>query len=222
MATNTKDNASVNVREVINQLQAPVSDIQTLLALLSGPLDCLGLLPPQFRRYNVQPLPYGAVTVSRHIPLLQRALLEHVAPTWDTAIVEENATPLLEQYLCPDSFSFASSAAGDVALLAYSTIMTIQPLTEYAIRVLARLSVEYPVDRLYPAVFPGGGTTSRRELGWEDCVRNLAMVPGKVANAVGGKGPPALEHGTYFNNFCVRCECLISSLSIKPSKGVCR
>ncbi|KAF5386639.1 hypothetical protein D9615_001839 [Tricholomella constricta] len=208
------------VRNVIYGLQRPVVDISTLLALLCSPLDCLGLLPPQFRRHNTAPLPRGSVNVRKHIPPLQRALLEHIAPTWDTTLSDEGATLLLEQYFCPDNFSFASPAARDVALLAYST-MASQPLTAYAIHLLTRLSSEYPVDRLHSALFSSNlEQLSVRMLAWEDCVRSIMMVPGKVSNAIAGKAdvPPLLEHGTYYNNICVRTECLISSLSGSFSK----
>ncbi|KAF8061522.1 telomere length regulation protein-domain-containing protein [Lyophyllum atratum] len=208
------------VRDVIDRLQRPVPDLPTLLALLSGPLDCLGLLPPQYQPYNTTPLPKGSIDIQKHIPLLQRVLLEHIAPTWGDLLAAENATPLLEQYFCPDSFSFASSVAGDVALLAYSTIMA-QPLTSYAIHLLTRLSSEYPIDRLHSAVF----TTTReqpssRMLAWEDCVRDVMSVPAKVSNAIAGKTdvPHLLEHGIYYNNICIRTEYLISSLSSKLSK----
>ncbi|KAG5639626.1 hypothetical protein H0H81_010828 [Sphagnurus paluster] len=214
------DSAHDEVRDVIDRLQRPVTDLSTLLALLSSPLDCLGLIPPQFRRFNVNPLPYGSVNVRKHIPSLQRALLEHVAPTWDTLLTEEGATRLLEQYFCPDSFFFASAEAGEVALLAYSTIIS-QPLTTYGIHLLARLSAEYPVDRLHTAIFCRKFEyPSSRMLAWEDCVRSVIAIPGKVSNAIAGKidVPHLLEHGEYYNNLCARTEILIYSSSHGSSK----
>jgi len=203
--------------EVLDKLQRPVPDLQTLLALLSGPLACLCLLPPQFRRYNTTPLPDRSVNVHKHISSIQRALLHHVLPIWDTSLAEAQATPLVEQYFCPDSFSFASDVAGLVANLAYSTILS-QSLTSHAIHLLNRLTAEYPVDRLHSVIFRGNQT---KEIRWEDCVRNIVTTPTRVANALGERGdvPPLLEHGIYFNNVSVRCECLIAGLATKPSKG---
>ncbi|RDB24234.1 DNA replication checkpoint protein tel2 [Hypsizygus marmoreus] len=215
------ESAQEQVRDVIDRLQRPIPDLSTLLSLLSSPLDCLGLLPPQYRRYNRAPLPDGSVNVQKHLPLLQRALLEHIAPTWDTSLAEEKAKLLLEQHFCPDSFSFASPVTGDVVLIAYSTI-TSQPPTSYAIHILTRLTKEYPVDRLHSAVFTrkSQDRPSTAMLSWEDCVRCVVMIPAKVANAIAGHTeiPLALEHGTYFNNVCARSECLIASLSTKPTK----
>ncbi|KAJ7090068.1 telomere length regulation protein-domain-containing protein [Mycena crocata] len=208
--------STMEVEELISRLQTTLPDLSTVLALLCGPLDCIGLLPPQFRRYNVQPLPSEAVNTSRHIPALQRAILQHIGPTWDSALVDEAATPLLEQYFCPDTFSFASPAAGDVTLFAYSTILSL-PLTNYSIRILVKLSERYPIDRLHSAVFSHREHTAKLALGWEDCVRNVAAVPARVANALEGKGiPPQLEHGSYFNAVCKRCECAIWSLPPSP------
>lgn len=217
------DNALARVQDVIDQLQRPVPNLSTLLTLLSGPLDCLGLLPPQFRCYNLAHLPDGSINVYKHIPSIQRALLEHILPTWDTALAEKDVTLLLEQYFCPDSFSFASPVAGEIVLLAYSTI-TSQPLGMHAIHLLARLTTEYPLDRLHSAIFArkNPSRSSEQMLAWEDCVRNVVVVPGKVANAVPTNVDisPLLEHATYYNNVCIRCECLISSLSSKTFKGM--
>jgi telomere length regulation protein len=212
------------VKQVISRLQSPVPDISTLLPLLASPLDSLGLLPPKFRRYNLDSLPRNAVVSHRHVPLLQRVLLQHVAETWREDLTDEGAIVLLEQYFCPDSFLFASRAAGEVTLLAYSTILSL-PLTAFSIHLLVRLTKEYPIDRLYAAVFPtdAPATPAKKCYSWEDCVRNVVAVPAKVANSLGGKGveiPPLLEHATYFNNLSLRCESLVFSLSDRPSKGM--
>jgi telomere length regulation protein len=214
------DHSLNRAREVINQLQSPVTDLTTLRSLLSAPLECIGLLSPRFRRYNINPLEDGSFNISRHIPPIQRAILEHVVPTWETLLSEEGETALLEQYFCPDTFSFTSEAAGEVTLLAYSSILSL-PLTEYSIRLLARLSKEYPIDRLHVALFSqksGPGQT----ISWEDCIRNIVSIPAKVANALGVSGDitPTLAHGEYFNNVSVRCEALMYSMITDAPKSM--
>ncbi|KAH0584293.1 DNA replication checkpoint protein tel2 [Termitomyces sp. J132] len=215
------DNAARDqVRDVIDKLQRPVPDLSTLLSLLCGPLGSLGLLPPKYTRYNTSPLSNGSVNIRKHIPAFQRALLEHIAPTWDSLLAEEDASPLMDQYFCPDNFSFTYSASGDVAVMAYSTI-TSQPLTKYAIYLLARLASEYPVDRLHSAIYTtnqSNGAVSM--LAWEDCIRSVLSVPGKVSNAIAetGEVPTQLEHGTYYNNISVRTESLVFSLSSKSAR----
>ncbi|KAG6866094.1 hypothetical protein C0991_008846 [Blastosporella zonata] len=207
------------VRDVIDRLQRPVPDLSTLLSLLCSPLDSLGLLPPQYRRYNHSRLPSGSLKIQRHLPTLQRAILGHIAPTWDSALAEEKASLLVDQYFCPDSFSFAYSSAGDVAIMAYATI-TSQPLTQYGIHILTRLAFEYPVDRLHSALFKAKKLDPAvRMLAWEDCVRSILAVPGKVSNTIAGKTsvPVQLEHGHYYNNICVRTESLVFSLSEENS-----
>ncbi|KAJ7694168.1 telomere length regulation protein-domain-containing protein [Mycena rosella] len=212
------DRGASQVEEIISRLQTALSDLSTVLGLLCGPLECIGLLPPQFRRYNAEPLPPGAVNISRHIPAFQREILQHIGPTWESTLAEKEAAALLEQYFCPDAFSFASPVAGDVTLLAYSTLLSL-PLTEYSIRLLVRLSERYPIDRLHSAVF-SRENNAKQTLGWEDCVRNIAAVPARVANSLrGDKVPLQLEHGFYFGAVCKRCECAIASLSPSP-RGV--
>ena len=213
---------STQIQNILEQLRAQVSDLQTLLNLLAGPLDSLGLLPPQFRRHNAQPIPPGTLNIKKHIPQLQRVIIQNIVPTWDTLLAENNATLLLDQYFCPDSFSNALPAAGEIAILAYSTLLSSQ-MTEYALRSLERLSVEYPVDRLHTAAFAHIDLDkSVRNVGWEDCVRDLCMVPTKVANSLSATRdiPLGLENGVYFNNLSVRCEQLIFTLSTKSSNGM--
>lgn len=201
------------VRNLIRQLQHPVSDFSTLLSLLAAPLDSLSILPPIYRSYNVNPLPSGSTRVSVHVPLLQRALLQHILPTWDSDLNEQKCLLLVDQYFCPDLFSFASLAAGDIALLAYSTILSL-PLTDYSIRLLVRLSKEYPIDRLHSSVFSQKDSLIKLNRKWEDCIQNVVAIPAKVGNYCGIKGldiPPLLMEGKYFDSLSVRCESLIST-----------
>ncbi|KAK0210548.1 telomere length regulation protein-domain-containing protein [Desarmillaria ectypa] len=204
---------TLNTRDVVKQLRLPIGDITTLLTLLSGPLDCLGLLPPSLRKYNVNPLPEDTAQVLRHVPTIQQAILQYIFPTWEVALAKISATSILEQYFCPDSFSYVLSSSGDVAFFAYSTILSV-PLSGYSIRILERLTKEYPVDRLHRAIF-SGNSTSKKDMLWEDCVRNIAAVPAKVANFAGTDPiSSSLEQGNYFTSLSVRCEALISSLAV--------
>ena len=217
------DSNLAQIRDTINRLQSPVQDFETLLGLLSAPLQRLGLLSPQYTKFNLSPLDISASNVLKYIPALQRALLEHVIPTWEAVLKEKQTYAIVEQYFCPDSFSFASPAAGEVALHAYAVILSL-PLTDYSVHFLVRLSKAYPIDVLRKAVFSGSSRASsgRGSISWEDCVRNVAAVPAKVANALGVQGmliPAELEHGGYFNNLSVRCEYMIHQLSQKRSRG---
>jgi telomere length regulation protein len=213
---------SDEVRELVNRFASPVPDLTTLCSLLCSPLERIGLLPSPFRRFNVEPLPDSAeFYVPKYIPLLQRALLEHVAPTWQATLDEENMSLLLQQYFCPDSFSFAISAAGQVALFAYSSILSL-PLGEFSIQLLARLSKDYPIDKLHSVLFSRNDPSAKLVISWEDCIRNVLAVPAKVANALGERGvvPQILEHRAYFNNVSIQCEALIHSISSRPARGV--
>jgi telomere length regulation protein len=224
MVAEDQDDTGNQVRDVINKLQSPVSDLPILLALISSLLDCIGLLPPHYRSYNTNPLNSVAFNTQRHLPPLQRALLEHVIPTWEPALLRENLTPLVEQWFIPDAFSFASSAAGEVTVHAYKSILSL-PFTPYSMNLLARLTKAYPLDRLHMSVFshPNQDSSSRQTiLAWEDVVKSILSVPARVANSLEGKGEPPkdLEQGLYFDNLCVRCEALLWKLSQERTEGV--
>lgn len=224
MSTDFADIAFTQIRDITNRLQNPIPDYTTLLQLLSAPLACIDLLPPRFRQYNVSPLPAESFAIHRHILPLQRALLEHVIQDWEPMLVQEDSYGLLEQYFCPDLFFFASPAAGQVALHAYSSILSL-PLTDYSTRLLVKLSQAYPIDVLHSVIFSDESKTSggRRTITWEDCVRDAIAIPSKVANIMQGKDetPAELEQGAYLNKVSARCEVLVAKLCVKPSKGMC-
>ncbi|KAJ3844507.1 telomere length regulation protein-domain-containing protein [Lentinula raphanica] len=203
------------VRRLIDNLQHPVSDYATLLSLITAPLDCLSLLPPRFRQYNVNPLPSGSIRTSVHIPLFQRVLLQHIFPTWDSEIQQQDDLSVLDQYFCPDIFLSASSVAGEIATLAYGTILSLL-FTDHSMRLLARLSKEYPIDRLHHYIFSRQDSPIKLNQVWEDCIQNVVAVPAKVGNYCGSKKlevPSSLRHGRYFNDLSVRCEVLVSKYS---------
>ncbi|TFK72508.1 hypothetical protein BDN72DRAFT_792148 [Pluteus cervinus] len=207
------------IRSLIDRLKHPIPDLSLLLTLLTGPLDILGLLPPRFARHNTQPLSLALADLLKHIPSFQDAILEHIVPTWDGVLSEGDQLSLVEQYFCPDAFSFANPNTGEIVLFAYSTILS-RPLTDFSIGLLARLSSEYSIDKLYTIAHSGHGISgAKRNAKWEDCVRDVMAVPTRVANALEGKKSPAtLEYGRYMNAVCARCECLLYDLSKKKAR----
>ncbi|KAG0705158.1 telomere length regulation protein-domain-containing protein, partial [Suillus ampliporus] len=213
------DNILAQIKLVVDSLQSPISDLQILLSLLCRPLDSVGLLPPQWRRFNLEPIQGPrALDIAKAFPPLQRALIEHVLPTWSTVLADEGHLPLADQYFCPDAFAFALSAAGDVVLCAYSTLLS-SVLTEESIRLLAKLSTQYPVDRLHTAAFAGNDSSARKSVRWDDSLRNVSAVPLKAANAVEMRDlPPELELATYFNSLSTGTERLVFTLSRSPSQ----
>ncbi|KAI0340651.1 hypothetical protein BDW22DRAFT_1360072 [Trametopsis cervina] len=214
------DSTYAEIQDVISRLQSPVKDLSTLLGLLSSPLAALHLLPPRFHKYNSFPVPQQGISLPKHLPPLQRALLEHVLPAWEPILEEENAYDIALQYFSPDAFSFGQAVAKEIALHAYSTILS-SPITRHSVRLLVHLAKSYPIDVLWTVAATGKGSkSSKHTITWEDCVRNVAAVPAKVANALGPTGtiPSSLEYGTYFNTLSRRCHILFNSLSVKPSQ----
>ncbi|KAI0781189.1 telomeric DNA binding protein [Trametes elegans] len=213
---------SEQIRDVISRLQSPIPDLETLFPLLAAPLACMGLLPPRFRKYDTSPIVLDDLAVSRYASPLQRALLEHIIPVWEPVLRQEDAYELVEQYFCPNALSFAFPAAQQLALHAYSTILS-WSLNDYSVRILAKLARAYPIDILHAILFstPGSGSLDRHSVSWEDCVRNVVAVPAKVANYMGDRRdiPHALEYGPYFTDVSIRTERLIDASKSKRSQG---
>ncbi|EKM82953.1 hypothetical protein AGABI1DRAFT_69024 [Agaricus bisporus var. burnettii JB137-S8] len=210
-------------KDTITQLQHPIRDLQTLLSLLTAPLDALGILPPQFHKYNTHPLPSNSITIRKHVSLIQRALLEHVLPTWDVVLQDNkpDALHLITQYFCPDPFVSSLSVSGELALKAYETILTSQ-IGSHAINLLEHLAHQYPVDSLWTVIFSQSQDSAVKNVLWEDCVRDVVSVPAKVANAMAERSseiPLNLENGTYINGVCRRVEVLVQRFSRRPSQG---
>lgn len=222
MSTEYNDATLAQIREVISRLQSPIPDLSTLLSLLAAPLASTGVLPPRFRIHNTSPIPSHALNVPRHAPLLQRALLEHVIPVWEPELLQEDAYELVEQYFCPDAMTFASPPARQLALYAYSTLLSM-PMKDYSVRLLAKLAKAYPIDVLHTILFSGdsGVSYGRHSMTWEDCVRNVLAVPAKVANYMEERRdlPPPLEYGPFFADVSIRTEQLLYASQAERSQG---
>ena len=208
------------VGSLVHALQSPGHGISSILALLTAALHATGLLPAAYSSYNVRPLS-TEVNIPKHVPLIQRTLLEHVAPSWELPLRQSSNYLLLEQFFCPVDVPRRAPAT-EVALLAYSTILS-SHFTLFSVRLLQRLSVEFPTDALYEAIF-NRGSVVEKELIWENYVRNLLGVPSRVANAFGaglrGEIPRVLEQAFFINSVCIQCERLIANMSSQPTNGV--
>lgn len=213
------------VRDIILRLQSSVQDLSTLYSLLAAPLHYLKILPPRFHKYNASPLPEHGLNLPKHIPILQRALLEHVLPTWAARLDEEDSYAIVQQYFAPDLFSYAIPSSREIAVYAYATILSL-PITEHSVCLLLQLTKAYSVDVLWDTILHSRRTSNlqKHTISWEDCVRNVASVPGKVANAYGshlrGVIPAQLEFGAYFNNVSIKTELIFASLQAKPAQGL--
>jgi telomere length regulation protein len=208
-----------HIQDVISRLQSPIQKLETLFEALAAPLATLNILPPRFLKHNTRPLPQQGISVAKHVPPLQRAIIESVLPAWEHLLDEQDAYILVLQYFAPDTFSFGRAAAKDIALYAYTTILSL-PLTQQSVRLLVHLCKAYPIDILWSVSVSDKSTpSSRHAITWEDCVRNVCAVPAKVANALGPRGaiPEELQYGPYFNYTSQRFQLLIDLLATKPS-----
>lgn len=187
-----------DLKQILDALQSPISDLETLLTLLARPLESIGLLQRRFHRYAPEKLPKGSFNIPRHLPVIQRTLLQNILPSWDNALHEENALELSDQFFCPTPS--VSQNAPRTALEAYATILS-TPFNTFSIRYLSQLAESYSVQTLFDYVFDSN-PPNVAAVRWEDCVRAVISVPTKVANFCGHEHPipDNLQYDTYTSN----------------------
>jgi telomere length regulation protein len=209
------------VRDLIAKLQLPLPDIQGVTALLAGPLDCLKLAPPSLKKYNILPLPDGSISVWKHVPLLQQALIQHILPAWSEELSRRGLQELVDLYFCP-KYSPSSSVAGEVALHAYATLLSL-PIDQYSIHILTLLCKEWTIGTVHEAVICTQELDVVKQEGvWEDCIRNMCALPAKIANSLATRAlkiPVELENDAYFGRMCVGLENRLYALSSGGSTG---
>lgn len=190
--------AQDDVRQILDALQSPVSDLETLLILLARPLESIGLLQTRFQRYALEKLQKGAFNIPKHLPVVQRALLQNILPSWESALHEGGALDIADQFLCP--VPSTSQNAVRAALEAYTTIMS-APFNTFSVRYLSQLTRSYPMQTLFDCVFDLN-PPDIAALHWEDCVRVVISAPTKVANYCGHKHPVPdnLRHDAYITD----------------------
>lgn len=207
-----------DIAAILRALQTPICELQDLLPLLIAPLKTIALLPPGYDNHNVKLLnPF--INIPIHIPLIQHALIEKVVPTWEFALRESGNLQLLEQYFCPVRVNENVPAATEVITLAYSTIIS-NPLIDFSVHLLQRLSADYPMVKIYKMIFQR--FSMKQEVIWEDYVRIYLSIPTRIANSVGVRGyiPPSLESASYLQSICIQCEQLITYASSQDMNGM--
>jgi hypothetical protein len=209
------------LRTCIEQLQRPIDDAQVLLRALCPPLEALGVLPSALERYvDVRIRPVAQVT-PRHVSKIQLAVLQYVLPIWELELQKQRLSSVLNIWLSPERSSDVK-LTGTIAVEAYSSLLAV-PITEQTLPYLAQLVKSYPVEIIHAIIFQDVSSDDPKvQLRWEDAVRVLTSIPGKVANAaltLKLDVPPSLEYGPYFNRLCVGSERLISEHCGHRSRG---
>jgi len=187
--------AQDDLKQILDALQSPISDLETLLTLLARPLESIGLLQKRYQKYASEKLPRGSFSIPKHLPAIQRALLQNILPSWDSVLHEENALEISDQFFCPTPS--VSQNAGRTALEAYTTILS-SPFNTFSVQYLSQLAGSYPIQTLFDCVFDSN-PPNIAAIRWEDCIRAVISVPVKVANFCGHKYPVPdnLQYDTY-------------------------
>ncbi|EJC98569.1 uncharacterized protein FOMMEDRAFT_113710 [Fomitiporia mediterranea MF3/22] len=225
MSAEYNELVSSQIRETIIRLQSPVSELSELLSLLAPPLEAIGLLPPIFQRYDSNAFPNNSkeyINISKHIPPIQTAILEVISPAWEATLVEQRLDLILYQYFCPDSFSSSLQAASEIALCAYTTVLS-SPRQQFSVKILRGLTSRYPIDRLHSTIFGKDSriASHKKSSTWEDAVQSIVSLPSKLANKREVLDiPRELRHREYYTWLCNRSEILVSSFPRIPSSEI--
>jgi len=208
--------AQDDAKQILDALQSPIPDLETLLTLLARPLESIGLLQTRFQRYALEKLPKRAFSIPKHLPVVQRVLLQNVLPSWEGPLHEGEALGIAEQFLCPIPSN--SRNAPRTALEAYTTILS-TPFNTFSVRYLSQLTRSYSVRTLFDCVFDVN-PPDIAAIRWEDYVRTVISVPVKVANFCGREYPipENLRYDTYITDLCSHTGEIIWGLS-SPGSG---
>lgn len=200
-----------DVKQILDSLQSPISDLETLLTLLARPLESIGLLPTRFRRYVSEKLPKGSFNLPKHLPAIQRTLLQSILPSWDSVLREEDVLGIVDQFLFPTPPTLPHATR--TALESYTTILSTQ-FNTFSVRYLSQLTRSYHVQLLFDCVFDSY-PPNIAAIRWEDCVRALISVPTKVANFCGHEHsvPRNLRYDVYISDLCSATEGIVRRLS---------
>lgn len=192
--------AQDDAKQILDALQSPIPDLETLLTLLASPLESIGLLQTRFHKYALEKLPKGAFNIPKHLPVIQRALLQTILPSWESALHEEETLAIADQFFCP--VSSKSQNAARTALEAYTTLLS-TPFNTFSVRYLSQLTRFYSIQPLFDCVFDLN-PPEIAAIRWEDCVRVVISVPTKVANFCGREHPipDNLQYDTYITDLC--------------------
>lgn len=203
--------AQDDVKQILDALQTPIPNLETLLTLLARPLESIGLLQTRFQIYASEKLQKGAFNIPKHLPVIQRALLQTILPSWESTLCEGEALGIADQFLCPVSSNLQNAV--QTALEAYTTILSI-PFNTFSVRYLSQLTRSYPIQTLFDCIFDLN-PPNIAAIRWEDCVRVVISVPTKVANFCRHEHPVPdnLQYDAYITGLCSNIGDMIWGLS---------
>ena len=184
-------------------LRTPIADTDSFVFLLSSTLKALSLHPSSVPPARASSTDLKAIR--RFLPTIQVSLLSSAVPTFVTSL-DDSQRALLDTFFVPEK-QVATSTLHIRRAVALSSYQTIAPLfssksthasrfpaqsRSYALSVLEKLAASYSIDELYWAVWSASGPSLEEKdegwqtLQWEEAVKAVVGLPGKVANAVGG------------------------------------
>lgn len=183
-------------------LAEPLSSVEQLLALIVPPLARIDLLqdqPTLLARFP-PPAAEGSDDASRFLKrqlgLVQKLLVVRVWPDWEATVAAEEggevARIVFERWFVPPSFE--ATEHQEIALSAYAVLIsllsprTTPPLPPKSLELisslLARLASAFSLEQVFSATVSKSDDAQTMDR-WERTVKDLLVLPTKVANAWG-------------------------------------
>ncbi|KAG8943983.1 telomere binding protein [Tulasnella sp. 424] len=209
MLSEPNDGDDATLRSIVNDLRKPIHTLDVLKALLQSSLKTLQIQTSSGKKVHngAQRFPVSEV---RYILPLQDVIIQQIIPTWYHLLVEDGSTELVDLLLDPPSNSEHSSAL--VAVHAHTVLVSaLQSSSDFAVNLLERLVVDWPLDKIHLDLFPDRNDISDGQLEsiWSDYLRAVFAIPAKVANATKNNAPERLTFSAFFTRTLERAEILI-------------
>ena len=189
------------LRDLRDALRQCSPDVESLYFQLSTALQAVNCHPNSAPTEDISSI---IKALDRLLESIQQILITSVLPTFLQSL-DERTADLLDRFFVPPKTAQAETLTigRTIALKSYLTlsallskkpddVMVPVPSRHWTLETLQKLSDTHGIDEIYWAVWGGSsveGETSKngamRMLQWEEAVKSILSIPGKVANAVG-------------------------------------
>ncbi|ORY33418.1 telomere length regulation protein-domain-containing protein [Naematelia encephala] len=231
------DESSVSLRALRDVLRSQIPDVDTFAFHLASTLDALYLGPTSVPPARIPDEVLRAI--SKLLPGIQVQLLTSAVPNF-LHVLDERQRGLLLSFFVPSTTEVETlHMRRSVALVTYLTLPSLlssshpqavslpQQSRSFIFEILSDLVDNFSIDAIYWSIF-SSSLKSRGDgwgtMQWEDAVKALVSLPGKVANAAGlwkedgwkDDLPSSLVPREYFDRLADKFERLLYELSQTP------
>lgn len=205
------------LRENLLRLRGQVHDEETLIGLLSLPLELLGFVTSTVDQSEG----LDKRKIKKYIRDYQSCLVRDVLPHWVERLAEMNKISLVKTYFIPIPKTDASKEA---LISSYDSLIA-PPILQFSVDTLCELcDVFTPLDA-FEHLFAGNTPEGIQEAAqtWTDFNKSLFSIPGRLMNASVEEKldiPDRLLSNQFFSGLCLSFHQLLQSSHVQSDKGV--